>query len=436
MARYPEKEYEPGLLKWAQDGTLADSQHIDVALRALPIGRVAESVEEALALAKACVEVTHEDPEVIKAASAVAETACRAINQFGIHRYEEENSQILANIREKYYPDIDHCSLPLDDTCETCVPFILRNVFSPDTTLWPKKFRGNYWHDFDDRFYENFEVKFREIIAYGGRTSAVAALTFDLASTVWGINHNSDGIPEKLTSAAWQIMFNEDRIGYVRDILDRFPRRSWWRILDRNLLREHPGKYRHVISKFPELLDEKDNHSLKIYFNTGGLDSESFRIGFIDLGMFNDEKMKWLPGEITICQDAFNWLTLLILDKMPGFDQYDLVNVLKHRDVERLSSEAAKICNDLSSRKVTERLKKYFSYYIELTTLDENYKERNNRFHSPTVDDLGYCRYSFNDEEWAFIFAHKKKIIDFYGAFFWYCLDYMRGWDILNICGY
>ena len=79
MAHYKEKEYEPALLKWAEDGTLADSQYIDVVLRALPIGRVADSIEDAISLAKACIETTHDNPEALKAGCAVAEAAYRAV---------------------------------------------------------------------------------------------------------------------------------------------------------------------------------------------------------------------------------------------------------------------------------------------------------------------------------------------------------------------
>jgi hypothetical protein len=218
--------------------------------------------------------------------------------------------------------------------------------------------------------------------------------------------------------------------------LAEFPRKKWWRIIDRNLLREHPKKYSGVIRKFPELFKNKDNHSLHIYFNINGFCSERFRIAFINLDVLNYEKIKWLPGEIIISQDAFNWLTSLIINMMPGFDQYDLVNVLKRDDVGLISIEAAKICSDLTEGKVTERLERVFGCYIELSTLDESYEERHSRFHSPAVDERGYYRYSFNDEEWAFIFANKQKIIDFYNAFFWYCFDYMSDWDILNIEGY
>lgn len=84
---YPHRGYGGYFNKWlqAEDPKPYNSLGNGSAMRVSPVGWIARSVEEAEALAKATAEVTHNHPEGIKGAQAIA--VCILLARQGVNHY-------------------------------------------------------------------------------------------------------------------------------------------------------------------------------------------------------------------------------------------------------------------------------------------------------------------------------------------------------------
>lgn len=127
------------------------------AMRVSPCGMIAVELSEALSLAKASAEVTHNHPEGIKGAQAVAgaiflaktKTTKEDIRQFIIENFYELDFSI-DDIRPKYY---------FNETCQGSVPQAIACFLES----------------------ENFEDAIRNAVSLGGDSDTIAAIAGSIA---------------------------------------------------------------------------------------------------------------------------------------------------------------------------------------------------------------------------------------------------------------
>ena len=136
------------------------------AMRVSPVGWVAKSLQEAVELSEMVTSVTHNHPEGIKGAEAVAICIWMARNEVS-----KEDMQTVVN--KFYYPfdftlDEIRPSYFFDVTCQGSVPQALQAFFEA----------------------ESFEDAVRNAISLGGDTDTQGAITGSIAEAYYGIPQN------------------------------------------------------------------------------------------------------------------------------------------------------------------------------------------------------------------------------------------------------
>jgi len=162
---YPHKGYGGSFRKWlkAEKPEPYNSYGNGAAMRVSPCGFAARSLKEAEALAEASATPTHNHPEGIKGAKAVA--AAVYLASMGRTR-----SEIGAYIRENYYP-LDKTLAQIrpdyrfDVTCQGTVPPAIQAFLES----------------------ANFEDAIRNAISIGGDSDTLAAITGSIAEAYYGI---------------------------------------------------------------------------------------------------------------------------------------------------------------------------------------------------------------------------------------------------------
>lgn len=127
------------------------------AMRVSPCGLYAKSLEEALTLAKKSAEVTHNHPEGIKGAQAVAAAIYLAKNK-------KSKAEIAQYIRDNFYPleetlDEIRPYYDFDETCQGSVPQAITAFLES----------------------ESFEDAIRNAVSIGGDTDTIAAMAGSVA---------------------------------------------------------------------------------------------------------------------------------------------------------------------------------------------------------------------------------------------------------------
>lgn len=177
--RYPNAGYGGRFAAWLLDenpepyGSWGNGS----AMRVSPCGMFARSMEEALALAKASAEVTHDHPEGIRGAQAVAAAVYLAKSGAGreeIRDYIEENfyplDKNLAQIRPGYRFDV---------SCQGSVPQAIQ-AFLEST---------------------DFEDAIRNAVSLGGDSDTIAAITGSIA---WMYYKRRYGITAEMRGIRYQ----------------------------------------------------------------------------------------------------------------------------------------------------------------------------------------------------------------------------------------
>ena len=156
------------------------------AMRISPVGFAADSIEQAKALSQAVTEVSHDHPEGLKGAEAVAVAIFLAKNGASIDEikdYIDKNYYsidfTLDDIREDYTFDV---------TCQRSVPQAFQAFFES----------------------QDFEDAIRNAISIGGDSDTIAAICGGIAEAYYGI-------PEDIRQEA--LTFLDDRL---REILEDF----------------------------------------------------------------------------------------------------------------------------------------------------------------------------------------------------------------------
>ena len=158
------------------------------AMRAAPAGWVADSLEETERIAGLTAEVTHNHPEGVKGAQALAAAVWLA-------RMGRSKDEIRTYIEDRYYPEAFSRSLDeirpdyeFDVSCQGTVPVAM------------------------EAFYESadFEDALRCAVSVGGDSDTLADITAAMAEAFYGI-------PDDIRAAAMTFLDDE-----MRDVVKRF----------------------------------------------------------------------------------------------------------------------------------------------------------------------------------------------------------------------
>ena len=166
--QYPDLGYGGHFLDWLETGNTKpyNSCGNGSAMRVSAVGWYARNLEEAENLAKASAEVTHNHPEGIKGAQAIAGAIYLARNG-------KSKEDIKAYIENKYYKldftlDDIRSTYEYEITCQKSVPQSIQ-AFLEST---------------------DFEDAIRNAVSIGGDTDTVAAITGSIAEAFYGIDED------------------------------------------------------------------------------------------------------------------------------------------------------------------------------------------------------------------------------------------------------
>ena len=163
--RYPNAGYGGKFSRWLRDRRPKpyNSYGNGAAMRVSPCGFAASALEEAVSLAHTVTAVTHDHPEALKAAEAVASAIFLA-------RAGKNLPEIRKYIEEKYYK--------IDFTLDS-----IRPDYTFDVTC-----QGSVPQAFE-AFFEStgFEDAIRNAISIGGDSDTIAAITGGMAEAYYGI---------------------------------------------------------------------------------------------------------------------------------------------------------------------------------------------------------------------------------------------------------
>ena len=162
---YPQAGYGGRFAQWLtqEDPKPYHSYGNGAAMRVSPCGFAASSLEEAVALSRAVTEVTHDHPEAMKAAEAVASAIYLA-------RTGATLPDLRAFIEANYYPidftlDQIRPDYVFDVSCQGSVPQAFASLFEST----------------------GYEDAIRNGISLGGDSDTIAAITGGMAQALYGV---------------------------------------------------------------------------------------------------------------------------------------------------------------------------------------------------------------------------------------------------------
>lgn len=160
------------------------------AMRVSPCGLIAHTLEEALELAKISSEVTHDHPEGIKGAQAVAAAVFLA-------KKRHSKQEIRNYIHENFYPMDRTCDeirpvYHFDGTCQGTVPEAIIAFLESET----------------------YEDAIRNAISLGGDSDTLGAITGSIAWTFYRFEEHDS------TADMWKLQFEADE--FLPDDIIRF----------------------------------------------------------------------------------------------------------------------------------------------------------------------------------------------------------------------
>ena len=184
--RYPFAGYGGRFRQWLKKGKYTpnpgpyNSYGNGSAMRVSPCGFAAETLEEAVAMARVTAEVTHNHPEGIKGAKATAAAIFLAKSGAGM-------DEIKAHITANYYSinftlDQIRPAYRFDETCQGSVPQALEAFFESTS----------------------YEDAIRNAISIGGDSDTIAAIAGCAAEAYWGV-------PDEIRSKALQFLDNHQK---------------------------------------------------------------------------------------------------------------------------------------------------------------------------------------------------------------------------------
>lgn len=179
--KYPHAGYGGMFSSWlyAEDPQPYNSFGNGSAMRVSPCGLIAVSLEEAIALAKASAEVTHDHPEGVKGAEATAAAIFLA-------KARENKDTIRNYICEHYYPlsqtlDEIRPTYRFNETCQETVPQAMIAFLES----------------------ENFEDAIRNAVSLGGDSDTLAAITGAIAWSYYRFGDRTSKETNKKEGRIW-----------------------------------------------------------------------------------------------------------------------------------------------------------------------------------------------------------------------------------------
>ena len=155
------------------------------AMRVSPVGWAFDTIDQVLGEAKASAECTHNHPEGIKGAQAIALAIFRArtgknkafIQNEITTRFDYDLTSSLDQIRPDYF---------FDETCQNTVPQAITAFLEA----------------------EDFEDAIRKAISLGGDADTLAAITGSIAEAYFGgvPDHITKELQERIPPGLWQVI--------------------------------------------------------------------------------------------------------------------------------------------------------------------------------------------------------------------------------------
>ena len=183
---YPHAGYGGSFHQWAQsaDSRPYNSWGNGSAMRVSPVGFAFGTLDEVLEQAKRSAEVTHDHPEGIKGAQAVASAVFLA-------RTGQSKDQIKSYVERTFGYNLDKTLDEIRPTyefqvsCQKSVPQAIRAFLESD----------------------NFEDAVRKAISLGGDSDTLACMAGGIAQAFFG------GVPPAITSRVYEVL--DDQLGNV-----------------------------------------------------------------------------------------------------------------------------------------------------------------------------------------------------------------------------
>ncbi|MBR6458964.1 MAG: ADP-ribosylglycohydrolase family protein [Actinomycetaceae bacterium] len=195
---YPDAGYGGSFFKWifSDDPQPYNSYGNGSAMRVSPCGYAARSLDEAKALAVLVTQVSHNHPEGMKGAEAIAVAIFLA-------REGKTKEEIREYVQENYYAidfTIDEIreSYEFDVSCQGSVPVALATFFEST----------------------DFEDAIRNAISVGGDSDTIAAIVGSVAEAFYGA-------PEELAAAVTAYL-DARQLDILRQFEQKFPSKTRW----------------------------------------------------------------------------------------------------------------------------------------------------------------------------------------------------------------
>ncbi|MHA1727672.1 MAG: ADP-ribosylglycohydrolase family protein [Promethearchaeota archaeon] len=192
--RYPKAGYGGWLYQWAMSDSLDpyNSFGNGSAMRVSPIGFAYDDLETVLKRAKQSAEATHNHPEGIKGAQAIASCIFLArtgntknkISDFIEDRFKYDLSRSIDEIRPHYNFDV---------TCQGSVPQAIRAFLESD----------------------NYEHSIRLALSLGGDSDTIGCMNGGIAQAYYG------GVPEEIKESAFTYLDNK-LMKIVKEFCEKF----------------------------------------------------------------------------------------------------------------------------------------------------------------------------------------------------------------------
>ncbi len=191
---YPDRGYGGNFINWGSSESLNpyNSYGNGSAMRVSPVGFAYDTIDEVLGEAERSASSTHNHPEGIKGAQAVASciyltrkgSKKEEIKEYVISSFDYDLNDTLDNIRVDYR---------FNETCQGSVPqAIIAFLESND-----------------------FEDAIRKAISIGGDSDTIACITGGIAEAYYG------GVPEDIRSEA-MARLDEDMLEIISEFYDKF----------------------------------------------------------------------------------------------------------------------------------------------------------------------------------------------------------------------
>jgi len=192
--KYPNRGYGGNFSLWGDSDTLSpyNSYGNGSAMRAAPAGYISNKIEDILEESKRSAEATHDHPEGIKGAQAIAAGIYLARKG---SKKEEIKKYIIRNFDYGLDDDLDNIRIgySFDETCQGSVPQAIIAFLES----------------------EDFEDAIRKAISIGGDSDTIACMTGAIAEAYYG------GVPEDIRSKIL-LKLDEDMLETISLFYDKY----------------------------------------------------------------------------------------------------------------------------------------------------------------------------------------------------------------------